>query len=94
MLLPSAAALLTIRDRSPEQPMVTGYATDPSGTARSASPSYQRRVALNHQLSSTGRLAIAGEVIRGTGIEVILGTGSTSRTGAVRAPDLAAAGRP
>ena len=37
--------------RSQEQPVVTGYATDPSRAARSASTFYQQRVPVNYELS-------------------------------------------
>ena len=58
MLPPGALALLITRDRSREQPIITGYATAPPETARSARTSYQQRVAVNHQPSSywVGRL--------------------------------------
>src|SRR2546423_14138752 len=61
MLPPGALALLIPHDRSREQPIVTGYATAPPETARSARLSYQQRVAVNHQLSShwVGRLLSA-----------------------------------
>jgi hypothetical protein len=48
---PSAVALLNNRDRSREQTVITGYATDPPEVAIS-NPSYQQRVPVNHQLFS------------------------------------------
>ena len=51
MLPPSAVTLLNNHDRSREQTVITGYATDPPEAAISI-PSYQQRLPVNHQLFS------------------------------------------
>jgi hypothetical protein len=81
---PSAVALLNNRDRSREQTVITGYATDPPEAAIS-NPSYQQRVPVNHQLfSRRGSRLLPARLFRI--MEDYVRTRDGARTGSGAAP--------